>query len=250
MGFIIGLSAGLFGGLVGLGGGALMIPMMVGWLNLNQHKAHGTSLVALIFTGLVGAGVYACHGRVDMVAALLLAAAALWPARLGARCCHLLPEMRLKRSFGLFQIVMAILLMMKPYLSSVTVSTTGWVKVVVLLATGVVTGFLGGLLGVGGGAIMVASMVLLAGYPQHIAQGSSLLAMIPAGVVGAYTHRRLGNVDGPLLRGLIPGIVLGSLSGGALAQFLPEMALRSVFAAVLIWLGLRLVIQKKPPVCE
>jgi len=44
MSFLIGFLGGLFGGLVGLGGGIIMIPLLVGILNLNQHKAHGTSL--------------------------------------------------------------------------------------------------------------------------------------------------------------------------------------------------------------
>jgi len=50
--FVIGLTAGIFGG---LGGGLIMIPLMVGVLKLSQHKAHGTSLVALVFTGISGA---------------------------------------------------------------------------------------------------------------------------------------------------------------------------------------------------
>ena len=52
---LIGLVAGMFGGLVGLGGGVIMIPLMVGVLKLTQHQAHGTSLVALVFTGIAGA---------------------------------------------------------------------------------------------------------------------------------------------------------------------------------------------------
>ena len=55
MSFLIGFLAGIFGGLVGLGGGVIMIPLMVGILKLDQHKAHGTSLVALVFTGISGA---------------------------------------------------------------------------------------------------------------------------------------------------------------------------------------------------
>jgi len=251
MGFIIGLSAGLFGGLVGLGGAALMIPMMVGWLKLTQYKAHGTSLVALVFTGLVGASVYAFHGRVDVIAALLLSVIAMWPARLGAQYSYRLPEWRLKWCFGLFQIVMAALLLLKPYLSPlIAAPAPGWFNVTVLLMTGVTTGFISGLLGVGGGAIMVAAMVILVGYDQHIAQGTSLLAMVPAGIIGAYTHRRLGNVEASLLGGLIPGIILGSLTGGALAQFLPEMALRTIFAMVLVWMGARFMMKKRPPVSE
>ncbi len=52
MSFLIGFIAGIFGGLVGLGGGVVMIPLMVGILKMGQHKAHGTSLVALVFTGI------------------------------------------------------------------------------------------------------------------------------------------------------------------------------------------------------
>jgi len=250
MSFLIGLTAGAFGGLVGLGGGALMIPMMVGLLKLTQHKAHGTSLVALVFTGLAGAFTYAVNSRVDLTAALILAVAALWPARFGAQCCRLLPEIRLKRFFGGFQILMAVLLLAKPFLSPMAIPLTGWAKVAALLATGAVTGFISGLMGIGGGAIMIAAMVLLVGYGQHIAQGSALLAMVPAGAVGAYTHWRLKNVESPLLKGLIPGIIVGTSTGAAIAQFLPEMALRLVFALVLIWMGIRQIRTRPPVACE
>ena len=246
MSFWVGLGAGVFGGLVGLGGGVVMIPMLVGILKLNQHQAHGTSLIALVFAGLVGASTYAFHGRVDVTASLLLAAAALWPARIGAQCCRLLPEMKLKRIFGVFQIVMALLLLFKPYLAPTAAPMEGWLKVVTLLATGVVTGFLSGLMGIGGGAIMIAAMVLLVGYGQHIAQGSSLLAMVPAGAVGAFTHWRHGQVAVSLIKGLAVGIALGSFAGAGIAQFLPELVLRIVFAVVLVGLGVRILLTKSP----
>jgi uncharacterized membrane protein YfcA len=86
---------------------------------------------------------------------------------------------------------------------------------------------------------MVAAMVLLVGYSQHTAQGSALLAMVPAGSVGAYTHWRLGNVVTRVLPGLIVGIIIGTYLGGSLALLLAEANLRLVFTAVLFWLGLR-----------
>jgi uncharacterized protein len=250
MSFLIGLTAGAFGGLLGLGGGSLMIPMMVVFLKVTQHKAHGTSLVALVFTGLASAVSYAFHHHVDVASSLILAVAALWPARFGAQCCRLMPEIGLKRSFGYFQISMAVLLVIKMYISPMAVPMAGWAKIATLLATGVATGFLSGLMGIGGGAIMIAAMVLLVGYDQHTAQGSALLAMIPAGAVGAFTHWRLKNVDTILLKGLIPGIILGALIGAAIAQFLPEAILRIVFAAVLILMGTRLIRTKTATVCE
>jgi len=114
-------------------------------------------------------------------------------------------------------------------------------KSLILIATGAVTGFLSGLMGVGGGGVMIAGMVLLAGFDQHLAQGSSLLAIVPAGTVGAFTHWRMGNVEKGLLKGLIPGIVLGAFSGGSVAHFFPEFSLRIIFAAVLIWMGSHII---------
>jgi uncharacterized membrane protein YfcA len=237
MSFLIGLIAGVFGGLVGIGGGVLMIPLMVNIQRLGQHKAHGTSLVALVFTGIIGSFTYALHNSVDLWAAFLLATAALWPARIGAKYCCDLPEIKLKKFFGVFLIFISIFILSKPYLPVFFYPVIGVTKSLVLIATGAVTGFLSGLMGVGGGGVMIGGMVLLAGFDQHLAQGSSLLAIVPAGIVGAFTHWRMGNVEKGLLKGLIPGIVLGTFSGGSVAHLFPEVALRIIFAAVLIWMG-------------
>lgn len=242
MAFLIGLAAGLFGGLIGLGGGAVMIPLMVRFFRFSQHQGHGTSLMALVFTGLAGAATYGLKGAVDLRAAALLAASAMITARFGALYAHALPEWQLKRAFGLFLIAVSLLLLSKPYLQYLAFlphDVTGWGEVATLLGAGVFTGFLSGMMGIGGGSIMVVAMVLLAGFSQYTAQGSSLLAMVPAGAVGAYTHWRLGNVVTRVLPGLILGIILGTFGGGSLALHLSEAHLRLVFAAMLIWLGLR-----------
>ena len=83
MGLLIGFLGGVFGGLVGLGGGTVMIPLMVGLLKLPQHRAHGTSLVAVFFTGLVGALTYGLQGSLDLKAALFLALTAILTALFG-----------------------------------------------------------------------------------------------------------------------------------------------------------------------
>ncbi len=249
MSFFIGLIAGIFGGLVGLGGGVLMVPLMVSMGKLGQHKAHGTSLVALVFTGIVGASIYALYHTVDVWAAVLLSLAALWPARCGAKYCHALPELKLKRAFGIFLVFVSLFMLLKQYFPSYPYTDMSVSKALILLMTGVVTGFFSGLMGVGGGALMIGGLVLLAGFDQHTAQGSSLLAMVPGGAVGAYTHWRLGNVDTGLLKGIIPGIIVGTYAGGSCAHLLPESALRIIFAAVLIWTGIT-YLKDKPPSCE
>ena len=226
-----------------------MVPLMVGIKKLGQHKAHGTSLVALVFTGIVGATVYAVHNTVDVWASVVLSVAALWPARCGAQYCSGMPELKLKRAFGILLICVSIFILFKPYLPLPPHSGMSISKILILLMTGATTGFVSGLMGIGGGPIMIIGMVLLAGFDQHTAQGSSLLAMVPSGAVGAFTHWRLGNVETELLDGLILGIIVGTYIGGSFAHILPEYILRIIFAAVLIWTGSRYV--KAPvPSCE
>jgi uncharacterized membrane protein YfcA len=242
LGFLIGLLAGGFGGLVGVGGGALMIPLMVRLFKFRQHQAHGTSLIALVFTGLAGALTYYLHGSVDIMAAACLASAAIFTARLGALYANALPEWKLKRAFGVFLIFVSLLLLAKPYLAHLAIPShpaAVWVKIVALLASGAAAGFIGGMMGVGGGSIMVPAMVLVVGLSQYTAQGSSLLAMVPTGMVGAFTHWRLGNVVTKILPGLILGIIVGSFLGGSAAHLLSQAELRLVFASVLIWMGVR-----------
>jgi len=223
----------------------VMIPLMVRFFGVNQHQAHGTSLAALVFTGLAGTAVYALKGNVDLGAAVLLAATAMLTARLGALFANSLPEWQLKMAFGIFVICVSALLLLKPFYSQGTHAVEGWVWPVILLVSGVVSGFIAGLMGVGGGSIMVPAMVLFLGFTQHLAQGTSLLAMVPAGAVGAYTHWRLGNVVPSIIPGMIGGIIVGTLLGGTLAQWLSEATLRVLFALVLIWLGWRDIMKSR-----
>jgi len=234
---VIGLVAGTFGGLIGIGGGIIMVPLMGEILKLPQHKAHGTSLVALVFTGISGSITYALNGSIDIKAAALLALTAIMTASLGARYAGSLTEQKLKKAFGAFLLFCAALLFLKLYLPNVIVSDDA--KPVIYLTTGALTGFLSGMMGVGGGTIMIPVMVILAGFTQHVAQGTSLLVMIPSGAVGALTHWKMGNTEQGILWGLIPGILLGTYIGGTVANIIPNDTLRLIFASMLIFLGIR-----------
>ena len=248
MSFLIGLIAGLFGGLVGLGGGVVMIPLMTRLLGIPQASAHGTSLAVVVFAGLSGAWAYAIEGAVDFSAALILAVTASLTARLGARHCASLPEWKLKRYFGCVLLAVAALLAAKPYLGAMAVmSLTGAPAIAALAVTGLATGFIAGLLGIGGGAFLIAGMVLFVGMGQHVAQGSSLLSMVPAAAVGSWTHWRHGNVVTRILPGLATGIIIGAFLGGIAANHLPEQTLRVIFAVMLIWLGVDLIRKSRLP---
>jgi uncharacterized membrane protein YfcA len=236
---LTGFAAGVFGGVAGVGGGVIMIMLMVGVAKIDQHRAHGTSLVALVFTGVAGATAYALKGAVDLRAAAALAIPAVLTASRGARYANALAGWKLKRYFGAFLLFVCTLLLLKDRLPGSAHALSGAPAVAVLVAVGAVSGFLSGMLGSGAGSLMVPAMVLLVGIGQYVAQGTSLLVMVPAGAVGAATHWRLGNVVKRLLPGLIPGIVAGSYVGSLVAASLDERTLRLVFAGILIWTGAR-----------
>ncbi len=239
VGVLCGFLGGTFGGLLGVGGGVIMIPLMTGLGKLTQHQAHGTSLVAIAFTASVGAVTYLAHGNADWKVSLVLAASAIFTARLGAHFAHSLSEKKLKKAFGIFLLFAAMMLPAKDYLPSFAGGIPFWPGIAIYLFIGAATGFLSGMMGVGGGVVMVPPMVIIAGMGQHLAQGTSLLAMIPVAMAGAITHYRLGNVRTDMAWGLAAGALAGGYLGATAATALPELLLRVVFAAVGLWMALR-----------
>jgi uncharacterized protein len=164
-------------------------------------------------------------------------------ASFGARTAPRINANRLRRIFGGFLVGISVLLLAKPWLLSgggvghAYAFTMG--SAISLAGTGLAAGYLAGLLGIGGGSLMVPGMVLLAGMGQHLAQGTSLLAMVPVAIVGTWTHYRAGSLIPRVLPGLIPGIMIGTFAGAACATFLPELWLRWLFAIFLVYMGLR-----------
>ena len=116
---------------------------------------------------------------------------------------------------------------------------------VIAIALGVGTGIVSGMLGVGGGIFMVPGMVLFLGMTQHVAEGTSLLVIIPTALVGAFTHFRHGYVL--LLAAAILGAggILGALIGSHIALAVPSHTLRIIFVVYLILMGVRMVIPSR-----
>jgi len=106
---------------------------------------------------------------------------------------------------------------------------------------GVAAGVLGGLLGVGGGALFVPGLVIFVGLSQHQAEGTSLLAIVPVGLVGAYSQDSYGNVRraDALLMGVLS--IAGAVGGVALANALSGTVLRVAFAILMLLIATQLV---------
>ena len=114
-----------------------------------------------------------------------------------------------------------------------------------LFALGLVAGYFSGLVGIGGGIIIVPALVLLFGFNQYTAQGTTLALLVPPiGILAVLSYYQKGYVDIKSASIICLGFVLGGFLGGKMAVGLPEESLKKIFAVVLITLGVRMFFLK------
>jgi len=106
---IIGLSAGILSGLVGIGGGIILVPALVMLLHFNQHLAQGTVLAMLMFP-VVALGVlnYYKMGHVDFKVAILLGIGFILGSYIGSKLAVITPEDGLRKVFGVIILLISL----------------------------------------------------------------------------------------------------------------------------------------------
>ena len=104
----IGLAGGLLSGLLGVGGGVVMVPLLVLWAGYDQRDAHATSIGAIIPISIAGILTFGIAGRVHWLDAAALAVGAVVGARVGAAWLARIDERLLRIVFGCFLVVVAV----------------------------------------------------------------------------------------------------------------------------------------------
>jgi uncharacterized protein len=107
----LGLLAGIFSGLLGVGGGLIMVPGMALGLRIRQHVVHATSLAAIVPTAVAGVLAFGKASAVDWKVGAGLAAGSIPGARAGATVMSRIPADRLRVVFGVFVIVVGVILL-------------------------------------------------------------------------------------------------------------------------------------------
>lgn len=252
----VGVLTGLFSGLTGVGGGALVVTLMVSWLGMSQHLAQGTTPAVIIPVALFGALTYAVQGlagqfRFDTALALQVIPALAFPSIagvfIGATWMSHLPSAQLRRAFGGFLFFVAATMLSRDLLpgvgapaGDVTVPLLFWVLL------GFVAGVFAGFLGIGGAMVMVPFMTLGAGMPQHMAQGVTLAVVFITTLAGAYAQWRLGNVDTHAARVMAPVSVVSVVLAGLAAGRLDAFWLTKLFGLALVYFGYQFAFRPLP----
>jgi hypothetical protein len=114
-----------------------------------------------------------------------------------------------------------------------------------LVGIGLAAGFAGGALGIGGATLMVPMLVIFLGMKQHLAQGTSLAAMLlPVGLLAVWAYYQHGNVDIKSAAWIAAGFVFGGLLGAVVVQDLSPTLLRRIFGVFLSLIAVRMIFSK------
>ena len=200
--FLLGIGIGIFGTLVGAGGGFLLTPLL---LFFYPHDPADTitsiSLAVVFFNALSGSVAYARQKRIDFRSGVIFSLAGLPGAIAGAFATSLIPRRLFDHAFGVVLVGAALFLLIKPSQSAPAETTNGKVGHESALpfspssgslnlgaALSFVVGFVSSLLGIGGGIIHVPAMIQLLKFPVHTATATSHFILAVMSLAGTCVH--------------------------------------------------------------
>lgn len=115
-----------------------------------------------------------------------------------------------------------------------------------LILIGLFSGIISGM-GIGGGVILIPSLVLFQDLSQLTAQGVNLFVFIPVSIIALLTHKKEGNLDVKKNKWIIVGGLVGALIGAIIANLIEEDRLRTYFGIFLLLIGILELFKKNKP---
>ncbi len=118
-------------------------------------------------------------------------------------------------------------------------------QLIILIIAGLLAGFVGGSMGVGGGIILVPTMVFFFGMTQHEAQGTSLATLLaPIGILAVMNYYKGGYVNIRYAIVLSIMFILGSYLGSLMSIHLPDRILKQMFGILMLAVGVKMIFGK------
>ncbi len=253
---LLGAFAGLVAGLLGVGGGLIIVPVLVFIFtgqgvaeHLIVHLAVGTSLATIVFTSISSVRAHHQHGAVLWPAFWQLTPGIVIGAWLGALFADVLASDQLRRFFGVFELLVAIQMTfnVKPRPHRQLPGRAG------MVGAGSVIGAISAIVGIGGGTMTVPFLVWC-NVAMRKAVATSSACGLPIAVAGAtgfivtgwnavdLPAYSSGYVYWPAFIGIVIASVLSAPLGARLAHRLPAAQLKRIFAVLLYILGLRMLL--------
>ncbi len=232
---LVGIAAGVLGGLFGVGGGLIIVPGLVLIVKLDRRLANGTSLAATLPIALASLSTYVYNDNVDWAIAGLLTVGTVAGAVIGTKLLAVLP----KRTITVVFIVTVLATAIRLFTTSATTGRGDLTVAmgVLLIIIGLATGTLSGLLGIGGGVVMVPAMIVVFGMLPVFAKGTSVAVIVPTSIVGTIRNRKTAYVDFKVAG--VAGSCGAAMAvvGGTIADSISPPVANTMFAFLLLFVA-------------
>jgi hypothetical protein len=238
--FAAAFVASIFGSMVGLGGGFVLVPMLRIFFGLSPAVAAGTSLALVVANSASGAFTYLLQRRVHVKLGLLIAAGGLPGSILGAIAVQHISAQSFDWIFGVFLVGVAGDMIFNAErrvgqrLETRDVREIKGMSYRVAVIAGFGVGFIGSLLGVGGGVIIVPTLLYFSELPAHAISATSHFGIVLTSPVGLATHWMQGDIRVQDVLPLVAGGLLGGPIGARLSLRLKSRNLLYFVAAALL----------------
>ncbi len=254
--------AGILGAITGVGGGAVLIPVLVLLFHINIYYAMGASLISVIATSSGTTSVYLRHGLTNLRIGMLLEVGAVSGALLGALLVKYIPGSIIAIILGSVLLISAYFVLQRHEDGETPAVSHPWAtalklngefpvpggtkayqvqRVPLALSLMSLAGLLSGLLGIGAGVLKVLAMDQTMRLPYRVSTTTSnfMIGITAAASVGIYFAR--GYIDPVLVFPVLLGVLLGSFTGTLVLARLHVRVLRIIFSVVICLLGMELI---------
>lgn len=262
---LVGMAAGTFGSLLGLGGGVILVPALFylssiipGVPEITPQLAIGTSLMLIIITSLASSISYAKQKLIDFSSAWLFFAGSAPGAIIGAWLSKYFDKESFTLYYGVFMLLMVLLLSYRPRLKGKAdrqwqtmktytdadgqVYTYGYSKPYAV-GLALVVGILSSVFGIGGGALLVPFLLVLFRFPPHVAAATSMFVILLSSSVGSVTHIIFGHIVWGAVIATAPGAWIGGKLGSHISRRLSGRWLERILRIVLLLIAVRMLWQ-------
>ncbi len=238
---LCGLSAGVLGGYLGLGGGIVMVPFMTLLLGMDIKAAVPVSVTAIAVNSISASREYLKKGMVDWELAVTLAVSTVLGFVTGSLLISYIPSVAIKLAFSACLLYTAVSFIRKKKVvgegdSGVSRTTYFYVSIVVTFLTGV----LSALIGIGGGLVMVPVLFLLFDLPLTVVRGTWSFTYGFAAAASTAVYFVMDRIDLTVVPPVIVGIIVGGKIGGYLGTLAKPTVVKGVFFVLLLYTAFKL----------
>jgi len=243
--FLIGIGVGMFGTIIGVGGGFIVVPLLSIVYHYTPQYAVGTSMMIVALNAISGTTSYIRQRRIDYRTGLLFASATLPGSFLGAYLLQMISRPVFDVSFGILLMSIAIYMALRKEIPATNIDMTSYQRpeynVPLGMFISLLVGFVASMAGIGGGVVHVPAMIYLFHFAPFIAIPTSHFILAISATFAAASHAYIGEVAWNFVPYLGVGAIIGAQVGGTLSHKIHSRWIVRGLLAVMFLVALRLI---------